>query len=271
MGSLPDLQVQRVNNLSAADFPFLMEEGFLKNAGHCLPGCFFEYSFWESVGSRKRGLKDYSDNLGLDLLSFFRRTADLKGSFSWVDLGCGSGNALEEAASCFASSGICEGALQAAGYDLILPTPGAGSRNYGISFFEGDISAAKFPFAPDLVTLVHVLQWNKNPLEIISNAMSQIEEGGILAFTSPYSIILKDKENLRKCTTPLFESEVHIPGFGRVRKTGRKECSSVALRRGSGGYTSPMDIFRNLGEVIHYDDEGEPRLDSIVVYERKQV
>ncbi|WTW97259.1 class I SAM-dependent methyltransferase [Streptomycetaceae bacterium NBC_01309] len=137
-----------------------------------------------STMNRERGLagvNSYARELGLDLGALLRERHDERDASdgtvrTWLDLCCGSGRALVEAASL---SGVAGQAFT--GVDLVdffLPPPWPA----GVAFEAASVARWRPPAgtAYDLVTCVHGLHYVGDRLGLLTRAASWLAPGGLL-------------------------------------------------------------------------------------------
>jgi SAM-dependent methyltransferase len=122
-----------------------------------------------------------------------------KGSCVWVDLGCGNGIALRQAKIMLEKDGIDPDLLRTYGVD-VLPSdlqeieqdihdqPDIFSKEltgakYSPMMIQADATQVDLKEKADLITAVEVTQWVKDPLELLRNAIFQLNEGGIIGFS----------------------------------------------------------------------------------------
>ncbi|HEY7547846.1 MAG TPA: methyltransferase domain-containing protein [Blastocatellia bacterium] len=151
-----------------------------------------------SLMNRERGCaggNSYAKELALNPIEFLRQRLSARNQASWLDICCGSGKALIEAASCF-KSGKLNAQLCFVGIDL---TP---------MFFDFDPyarflrleSASIFSWRPDrefdLITCVHGLHYVGDKLKLIRLASSWLaDEGFFIANIDPANFRLADGTN----------------------------------------------------------------------------
>ena len=149
-----------------------------------------------STMNRQRGLagvNSYTRDLGFDLLSFLRQRLEERGRVEWLDLCCGTGRALIEAAQTLAGSPV-----SITGVDLVPmfdPVPAGLDRLQLIASPLADWEPDR-PY--DLITCVHGLHYLGDKLQAITRAVSWLaEEGRFLAHFDPASLQLRVGETER--------------------------------------------------------------------------
>lgn len=133
-----------------------------------------------STMHRDRGLwgrSGYYGELNLPILELLREAARARGSAAWLDLCCGSGWALLQAAERLAE-GEFGGRILVTGVDLMphfVDTPGA----LPVSLVAAELCDFE-PESPfDLITCVHGLHYLGDKLELLQRACSWLTPGGL--------------------------------------------------------------------------------------------
>ncbi|MBX9790241.1 MAG: class I SAM-dependent methyltransferase [Pirellulales bacterium] len=124
---------------------------------------------------RLSGINSYERELGFDPLAWLRARPAQHGSAAWLDLCCGSGQALIEAASTCAATGE---QITFRGVDLIdsfveIPAALRSLRLEAASLHRWD-SPDRF----DLITCVHGLHYVGDKLGLVERAVSWLVPGG---------------------------------------------------------------------------------------------
>ena len=149
-----------------------------------------------STMNRQRGLtgvNSYTRDLGFDLLAYLRQRLQERGQVAWLDLCCGTGRALIEAAQTLPGSSVA-----ITGVDLVpmfapVPTGLDGLRL--IASPLGDWTPDR-PY--DLITCVHGLHYLGDKLDAITRAVPWLaEDGRFLAHLDPASLRLREGETER--------------------------------------------------------------------------
>lgn len=134
-----------------------------------------------STMNRERGClggNSYSKELSFDPLNFLRVRLRERGRAAWLDLCCGRGRALIEAACALAEEGW-GGSVELIGVDLVPmfdPAPA------GLSFLrleEAAVSNWQPPSSFDLITCVHGMHYVGDKLKLIADAVSWLEADGV--------------------------------------------------------------------------------------------
>lgn len=133
--------------------------------------------------NRERGLagvNSYARELGFDPAAWLVERLAQDESAAWLDLCCGRGRALLEAAALFAAQGLSQ-RVSLVGVDLAgmfdpAPAPPAGPRL---------VEASALAWSPeqrlDLVTCVHGLHYLGDKLCLLNRAASWLAPGGLFA------------------------------------------------------------------------------------------
>lgn len=131
-----------------------------------------------SAMNRERGLaggNSYSKELGFDVLAFLRERLRERGRVAWLDLCCGSGRALVEAAEALANE---HGTVEILGVDLVPMFTARRHEVPGLELREEDLSAWGPSRRYALVTCVHGLHYVGDKLGLLRRAMSWLEDDG---------------------------------------------------------------------------------------------
>ena len=177
----------------------------------------------------------------------------------WVDLGCGNEIALRQAKVFLERDGINPDRLKTYGVDLypndagfgrdITPMMNLSPKEYSRNFLDdtyapvrlcGDITTVVFPEAPNLITAVQVLQWNKDPLTVFTNAVNQLELGGIIGLHNTGKIYFTDdnqthiEKSIPPETYPLLFEELfnYSSRVNGLVQFGYDDGVSIMLRKG---------------------------------------
>src|SRR5215510_6827695 len=124
------------------------------------------------------GKNSYARELSFDPLDFLNSRLEAQGQAAWLDLCCGRGRALIEAAERLSpfSSGSN---LKLLGVDLVAMSD---SYSSGLSFVrlqEASVSSWRPDCLFDLITCVHGLHYIGDKLGLIRNAVSWLKEDGV--------------------------------------------------------------------------------------------
>ncbi|WP_218003297.1 class I SAM-dependent methyltransferase [Nocardia concava] len=123
-----------------------------------------------SAMNRDRRLPAYRRELGFDPIAWL---TDRPGPQRWLDVGCGSGHALFEAADAMS------GAVEIVGLDLVGYF--GGNARPGIELVTGSVLSWE-PNAPfDLITSVHALHYVGDKLAALTRMSAWLTTDGVLA------------------------------------------------------------------------------------------
>jgi SAM-dependent methyltransferase len=125
-----------------------------------------------------RGTNSYAADLGFDAIDFLVEALKRRESVAWLDLCCGTGRALIQAAECFRELGTAS-RLSLLGVDLVdlfAPVPG------GIEILTFETASAH-DWRPaqtfDLITCVHGLHYVGDKLGLIARAAAWLRPDGL--------------------------------------------------------------------------------------------
>ncbi|SDX70857.1 Methyltransferase domain-containing protein [Amycolatopsis xylanica] len=182
--------------------------------------------------NRLRGLagaNSYTRELGFNPVDFLAG----RPSAAWLDLCCGSGNALLQAA------GLLPG-VRIIGVDLVgyfTPPP-----HHGVEFVEASVTEWEPPYAFDLITCVHGLHYVGDKLGVLAKVASWLtEDGRFAADLDLASIRRADGSPAGRRLVAALRAE----GFGydgrrrRVGLSGRKQVRSPYTYLGADAEAGP--------------------------------
>ncbi len=127
-----------------------------------------------------RGTNSYAADLGFDAIQFLVERSKTGGKVAWLDLCCGSGRALIQAAECLRDLGLA-GRVALLGVDLVdmFAAVPAGIGNLMLT------AASAHEWRPsqefDLITCVHGLHYVGDKLALIARAASWLRPEGVFA------------------------------------------------------------------------------------------
>lgn len=122
--------------------------------------------------NRERGLLSYGRELGIDIRSFLRDRLREAGAVRWLDLCCGTGRALNQAAGELPADGRAE----LVGVDLVgFFQPG----HPGVRLETASIASWEPPGSFDLITCVHGLHYVGDKLDVVARAVSWLTDEGV--------------------------------------------------------------------------------------------
>src|SRR5437667_2497021 len=124
------------------------------------------------------GGNSYQKELSIDPISFLRSRLAGQGAVSWLDLCCGTGRALIEAADVFAWA---DSKLTITGLDLVgcFHEAPAGLRH--LRLVETSLSEWNAMTPIDLITCVHGLHYIGDKLAIVKRALGWLKPDGVFA------------------------------------------------------------------------------------------
>jgi SAM-dependent methyltransferase len=138
--------------------------------------------------NRQRNLaggNSYQKDLGFAPFDFLKRTLEKQHQAAWLDLCCGTGRALIQAAEVCRSAGL-DHRVKLTGVDLVsmfdsIP-PGIDSLRLVAASLERWETAERF----DLVTCVHGLHYIGDKLGLVQRASAWLRDGGLLMMHLDY-------------------------------------------------------------------------------------
>lgn len=142
---------------------------------------------------RLRGSNSYTRDLGLDPLAFLaERMRGGQKRVAWLNLCCGSGRALIEAASAFQSAGDAD-RVRIVGVDLVEMFDAVPRELACLRLECGALPGWETDDRFDLVTCVHGMHYIGDKLGLIARAASWLTEGGrFLANLDPANLRFSD-------------------------------------------------------------------------------
>jgi len=122
------------------------------------------------------GSNGYGRELGLDPVGFLTERASTGTEVAWLDLCCGSGRALRQAAEVFTKDKV---PARIVGVDLVgYFAPGPGQEN--LTLVEASIASWEPDRSFDLITCVHGLHYIGDKLGALARAASWLTDDGLL-------------------------------------------------------------------------------------------
>ena len=122
------------------------------------------------------GSNGYGRELGLDPVGLLTERAATGTEIAWLDLCCGSGRALRQAAEVFATDEV---PVRIVGVDLVgYFAPGPGQEN--LTLVEASITSWEPDRRFDLITCVHGLHYIGDKLGALARAVSWLADDGLL-------------------------------------------------------------------------------------------
>ena len=124
------------------------------------------------------GVNSYEKELGLTPEIFLSERINHFGHATWLDLCCGEGRALVQAANYFRQKGMQE-KINLQGIDLIGDFPSIQDQVPSIQWVQRSLHDWQ-PVGPyDLITIVHGLHYIGDKLKLIEKAVNSLREGGL--------------------------------------------------------------------------------------------
>lgn len=127
---------------------------------------------------RLTGGNGYARELAFHPLDVLTDTLTRAGRASWLDLCCGTGRALIEAAQRLQAEGL-DARVEIVGVDLVGMFDEVGGELNGLRLVEASLSRWRPVRAFDLVTCVHGLHYVGDKLGLIARAASWLTEDGL--------------------------------------------------------------------------------------------
>jgi SAM-dependent methyltransferase len=126
------------------------------------------------------GSNGYAGDLGFNPLAVLEAKSREREQVSWLDLCCGSGRALVEAAGIVHRHGW-ENKLKIVGVDLVKTLMPPDPASNFLQFVQASLSTWKSDQQFDLITCVHGWHYIGDKLGLISRAVSWLKEDGLFA------------------------------------------------------------------------------------------
>lgn len=127
-------------------------------------------------GRGLRGVNSYEKELREDLIQLLGRQVDQHGKASWLDLCCGEGRALLEAAKLLEDQAVLD-RVSITGLDLHPPRQ---RERTAVQFVESSAQAWDAEEEYSLITCVHGLHYIGDKLGLISHMASLLTPDGVL-------------------------------------------------------------------------------------------
>ena len=131
------------------------------------------------------GPNSYGKDLGISPLDFLKDTLCKHGRASWLDLCCGSGRAMIQAAESLQSAGL-QNAVKLVGIDLVpmfdADPPGLNC----LRLISGSVARWEAEDQFDLITCVHGLHYIGDKLGLLLKASRSLRDGGLLMMHLDY-------------------------------------------------------------------------------------
>jgi SAM-dependent methyltransferase len=124
------------------------------------------------------GKNSYARELSFDPLDFLKSRLENQGQAAWLDLCCGRGRALIEAAGRLAPHSP-DSNLKLFGVDLVAIFDSYSPKLSFIRLQESSVSSWQPDCSFDLITCVHGLHYVGDKLKLIQNAVSWLKDDGV--------------------------------------------------------------------------------------------
>lgn len=124
------------------------------------------------------GGNSYAKDLFFNPLEFLKERLETKEQIAWLDLCCGSGRALIEAARFFAGENF-NSRIEITGVDLVAMFDSFPSELKSLRLIESSVTDYEPATSFDLITCVHGLHYVGDKLRVIQNASSWLKDDGI--------------------------------------------------------------------------------------------
>jgi SAM-dependent methyltransferase len=213
--------------------------------------------------NRERGLtgsNGYGRELGLDVLGELRRRVAAGGTVRWLDLCCGSGRALFEAAAACDRLGIGD-RVDTTGVDLVGYFDTAPPYRTPVRLVTASVATWTPPARTrfDLITCVHGLHYVGDKLAVLARAVSWLTADGVLAATfDAAGVRSRDGAPLgRRLTGPM-----RAAGFALDTRSRR------VTRRGSAEITLPL-TYLGCDDTAGPNYTGQPAVHSYYATDRR--
>ncbi len=206
-----------------------------------------------SAMNRGRGIagpNSYAKDLGFQCVAFLLEQLNGKGSAAWLDLCCGSGRALIQAAQ--ALHQIAPGRYEVTGVDLVPMFDEVPSGLPGLTLMERSLGQWKPDRAYDLITCVHGLHYIGDKLGALCSVAGWLTmEGELLAHLDMANLRLTGDETSRHAWISVLRRAGFTYSSGRrlVRLDGFREIVLPYLYLGADDTAGP-------------NSTGQPAVDS---------
>jgi SAM-dependent methyltransferase len=132
--------------------------------------------------NRERGLagrNSYARDLSLDPLKFLRARLESRAHVAWLDLCCGTGRALIEAARRLTAEGL-DARVSLIGVDLVSMFDPSPAAQVCLHLCEASVTTWEPDRRFDLITCVHGLHYVGDKLRMLQRAASWLDVDGLL-------------------------------------------------------------------------------------------
>lgn len=168
------------------------------------------------------GINSYEQEFKFKPEQFLENIIAEKGSAAWLDICCGEGRALLQAAKYFTNKNYLQ-KIKLIGIDLIENENSNSEVQFSIMAFSAFKSASKF----DLITCVHGLHYIGNKLAAIEKAISLLKVNGLFVANLDLSnICIKDVDSNRLLKDKLKKENIlYDSGKKIIKKVGHGEVN----------------------------------------------
>lgn len=168
------------------------------------------------------GINSYEQEFKFKPEQFLENTIAEKGSGAWLDICCGEGRALLQAAQYFNNKNYLQ-KIKLIGIDLIENENSNSEVQFSIMAFSAFKSAIKF----DLITCVHGLHYIGDKLAAIEKAISLLNVNGLFVANLDLSnICIKDVDSNRLLKDKLKKENIlYDSGKKIIKKVGHGEVN----------------------------------------------
>lgn len=120
----------------------------------------------------------YAKELFFNPIEYLKECLQREEQVVWLDLCCGSGRALIEAAQFFAAENLCE-RIKIIGVDLVPMFDSFSSESNCLQLVESSVVDFQPTFSFDLITCVHGLHYIGDKLRFIQNSSAWLKKDGV--------------------------------------------------------------------------------------------
>lgn len=124
------------------------------------------------------GINSYEQELGFDPIAFLKERVQLAGSASWLDLCCGEGRALHQAAQYFHQLQM-QNSIHLKGIDLLDTFERIEDSIHCLSFETASIVDWAPTFSYDLITCIHGLHYVGDKLKVLETIATTLKREGL--------------------------------------------------------------------------------------------
>lgn len=209
--------------------------------------------------NRERGLRGsngYQHDLRFDLVAFLRDTCRRQGEAVWLDLCCGSGKALVEAAEIAAAESL---PLAIIGVDLAGMFTATADRPQ-LRLVKSAVEDFRPPTRCDLITSVHGLHYVGDKLGVIAQAAGWLkEQGRLVANLDAKSIRVEEEDSATGVIRALRQAGFrYSPRSKLLEKEGRCELQLPLVYLGADDAAGP-------------NYTGQPAVDSYYAWDGEMI